>query len=41
MAVCEIWGVKNNLSRVIDYVNNPEKTDLSLYDDLHNEINDI
>lgn len=41
MAVCEIWGVKNHLKRVIDYVNNPEKTDLSLYDDLHNEINYI
>ena len=35
MAVCEIWGVKNNLKHVINYVKNPEKTDLSLYDDLY------
>lgn len=38
MAVCEIWGVKNNLKHVINYVKNPEKTDLSLYDDLYKEI---
>ena len=38
MAVCEIWGVKNNLNRVIEYVNDAEKTDLNAFDDLHNEI---
>ena len=38
MAITKIKGVKNNLSRVIDYISNDEKTNKEIYDDLHNEL---
>ena len=38
MAITKIKGVKNNLSRVIDYILNDEKTNKEIYDDLHNEL---
>ena len=38
MAITKIKGVKNNLSRVIDYISNGEKTNKEIYDDLHNEL---
>lgn len=38
MAICKIWSVKNNLSRVIDYVANDEKVSEELYLDLHKEL---
>lgn len=34
MAVTRIWAVKDNLSRVLDYASNKNKTDLSKYADL-------
>lgn len=34
MAVTRIWAVKDNLSRVLDYAANKNKTDLSKYADL-------
>ena len=41
MAVCKIWSVKNNLSRVIGYVANDEKVSEDLYSGLHKEIDYI
>jgi len=38
VAITKIKGVKNNLSRVIDYISNDEKTNKEIYDDLHNEL---
>lgn len=38
MAITKIKGVKNNLSRVINYISNDEKTNKEIYDDLHNEL---
>ena len=38
MAICKIWGVKNNLSRVIGYVANDEKVSEKTYQELHKEI---
>ena len=36
MATTKIWTIKDNLSRIVDYVRNPEKTELSdLYSVLH------
>ena len=40
MATVGIWGVKNNLVRVIDYVSNEDKT-TEVLKDLHNEIDYI
>ena len=37
MATVGIWGVKNNLVRVINYVSNEDKT-TEVFKDLHNEI---
>ena len=34
MAVTRIWAVRNNLSQVVDYASNKNKTDLSKYSDL-------
>ena len=41
MAVCKIWSVKNNLSRVIEYVANDEKVSEDIYTELHKELNYI
>lgn len=38
MAICKIWSVKNNLSRVIEYVANDEKVSEDTYLDLHKEL---
>ena len=40
IATMGIWGVKNNLVRVINYVSNEDKTTEALKD-LHNEIDYI
>ena len=38
MATVGIWSVKNNLSRVIDYVSDEKKVDEQTFKDLHNEL---
>jgi len=38
LAVCKIWSVKNNLSRVIGYVANNEKVSEDIYLELHKEL---
>ena len=38
MATVGIWNVKNNLSRVIDYVSDEKKVDEQTFKDLHNEL---
>ena len=38
MATVGIWSVKNNLSRVIDYVSDKKKVDEQTFKDLHNEL---
>lgn len=41
MAVSKIWSIKTNLTTVINYVVNEEKTNEELFQDLHKEINYI
>ena len=38
MATVGIWSVKNNLSRVIDYISDEKKVDEQTFKDLHNEL---
>lgn len=39
MAICKIWSIKNNLSRVIGYISDNGKTSEDIYSELHKEIN--
>ena len=39
MAVSKIWSIKSNLTTVINYVVNAEKTSEDLFKDLHKELN--
>lgn len=39
MAVSKIWSIKSNLTTVINYVVNDEKTNEDLFKDLHKELN--